>query len=100
MIEGVATAHHDISLAHRYEAVRTHVLRETTSVGRGGLIVLLRQGVAAWMASSSAASTANRPVTVPARSIASPLLSDEIQASFVQVMATMALAGKYAESYA
>lgn len=85
--------------ATRYEALRSHTLQATTAGGHEGLIVLLRQGVAAWMRARSLsiqrASTAGRAPR--AKVLRFP---DEMNASFVQVIASMALAGRYQEVHA
>jgi hypothetical protein len=55
-----------------------------------GLVVLRREGIAAWMARGSARSA---PVA-PDRDAAAPAGSDEIHAGVVRVLASMALAGR------
>lgn len=76
--------------ATAYEALRTHVLTGSTAGSHAGLVVLLRQGVAAWMARRSACSS---PAPAAART-ATPLVGDEIHAAIVRVLASMALAGQ------
>lgn len=76
--------------ATAYEALRTHVLTGSTAGNHAGLVVLLRQGVAAWMARRSACSS---PSSTAART-ATPLVGDEIHAAIVRVLASMALAGQ------
>ncbi|MGH8578015.1 MAG: hypothetical protein ACREXJ_14125, partial [Gammaproteobacteria bacterium] len=73
-----------------YEALRAHVLTGSTAGSHAGLVVLLRQGVAAWMARCSACSS---PAPAAAHT-ATPLVGDEIHAAIVRVLASMALAGQ------
>lgn len=73
--------------ATAYEALRAHVLTGSTA---GSHVVLLRQGVAAWMAHCSACSS---PAPTAAHT-ATPLVGDEIHAAIVRVLASMALAGQ------
>jgi len=76
--------------ATAYEALRAHVLTGSTAGSHAGLVVLLRQGVAAWMARCSACSS---PAPAAAHT-ATPLVGDEIHAAIVRVLASMALAGQ------
>ena len=73
-----------------YEALRSHVLAGANTASHAGLIVLLRQGVAAWMARRSActfpAPAAPRTTTL--------LVGEEIHAAIVRVWASMALAAQ------
>lgn len=73
-----------------YEALRTHVLTGATGGSHAGLIVLLRQGVAAWMARRSACPSSMPP---PARA-ATPFVGDELRTAIVRVLANVALAGQ------
>jgi hypothetical protein len=69
-----------------YEALRNHVL--TGAGSHAGLIVLLRQGVAAWMARRLAC-----PCPAPgAARTTTLLLGEEIDLALVRVLASMALA--------
>ena len=71
-----------------YEALRGHVLAGTGS--HAGLLVLLRQGVAAWMASRWACSD-----PAPAVARTSTLIKGEaMPAAMVRVLASMALAAQ------
>jgi hypothetical protein len=73
-----------------YEKLRTHVMTGSAAGGHSGLVVLLRQGVAAWMERRTACSA---PVQ-PAPSAAPINVSDEIHAGLVRVLASMAMAGR------
>lgn len=90
------------SPAAEYEELRGHVRAGSAFGGHLGLVLLLREGVAAWMARGSPSSgkvaqleqvesTANpeRPVGVVA-----PGVMDEIHAGLVRVLANIALAGR------
>jgi hypothetical protein len=73
-----------------YEALRAQVLTSSTAGSPTGLLVLLRQGVAAWIARRSACSS---PAPAAART-ATPLVGDEIHAAIVRVLASMVLDGQ------
>ena len=75
-----------------YEALRRRVLTGAVFGGAGGLVLLLRDGLAAWMARGAAGATAVEAAG-PARRGAAPIVSDEIHAAVVRVLASMALAG-------
>lgn len=75
-----------------YEELRCHMLEGSAAVGNHfGLVLLLRDGVVAWMRGVVAPSTAARPVASSQQP--RPPLSDEINASIVAVLANMALSG-------
>lgn len=70
-----------------YEALRRHVLAGASTAGDAGLVLLLRQGVAAWMARRLACAgpaAAARTSTV--------IAGQETHAGIVRVLASMALA--------
>jgi hypothetical protein len=75
-----------------YEALRRRVLTGSVCGAPGGLVLLLREGLAAWMARGAAGAT---PVEAggPERRGAAPIVSDEIHAAVVRVLANIALAG-------
>ena len=70
-----------------YEALRSHVLDGSSPASHAGLLVLLRQGVAAWMARRLAcacsAPAGHRPGTL--------LVGEQMHAALVPVLASMAL---------
>lgn len=76
--------------ATAYEALRAHVLTGSSAGSHAGLVVLLRQGVADWMAHRSACSTPGPP----AAHTSMPLAGNEIHTAVVHVLASMALAGQ------
>ena len=73
-----------------YEALRSHVLAGSSAASHAGLVVLLRQGVAAWMARRLACAG---PAPAAART-ATLLVGEEIHAAIVRVLASMALAAQ------
>ena len=75
-----------------YEELRRRVLAGGPFGGHVGLVLLLREGLAAWMARGAAGAT---PVEAggPERRAAAPIVSDEIHAAVVRVLASVALAG-------
>lgn len=72
-----------------YEALRCYVLGGASSAGDAALVVLLRQGVAAWMARRSACAG---PAAAPRTSTA--IAGQEIHAGIVRVLASMVLAAQ------
>lgn len=82
--------------AERYEVLRTHaVARRHASASRDGLVVLLRQGVAAWMVAWSRLPAPWTPPAPPAqterqRSSPSPL-PDDASPEVVRILAAMTL---------
>jgi hypothetical protein len=75
--------------AKAYEALRRHVLAGASTAGDAGLVVLLRQGVGAWMARRLACggpAAAVRTSTV--------IAGQGIHAGIVRVLASMALAAQ------
>ena len=76
--------------AERYEVLRAHAVAPHASASRDGLVVLLRQGVAAWM---DAWSRLPAPWTPPApteRQRPAPL-PDDTSPEVVRILAAMTL---------
>ena len=74
-----------------YEELRSHVLSGVPGNGTG-LVLLLREGLAAWIEGRAASCPASEPEKRP-RHKAVPVLSDEVHAGIVRVLASMVLAG-------
>lgn len=72
-----------------YEALRRHVLAGVNNAGDAALMVLLRQGVAGWMARRLAYAG---PAAAARRSTV--IAGQEIHAGIVRVLASMALAAQ------
>ena len=75
-----------------YEALRRRVLAGSVFGGPAGLVLFLREGLAAWMARGSAGAAAVEAAD-PERRGAAPLVADAIHAAVVRVLASMALGG-------
>jgi hypothetical protein len=75
-----------------YEELRRGVLVGASAGSHVGLALLLREGLAAWMARGVACAVPVVPVADLDRPVAAPIVSDEIHAGVVRVLATMALA--------
>ena len=71
-----------------YEQLRDHVLEGTTA-GVFGLIVLMREGVAAWLARAAPPSAITH---VKDPLFATPIVSDDIHADMICVLANIAMA--------
>lgn len=77
-----------------YEELRRRVLAGTALGGSFGLVVLLREGVVAWMGGLGSRSVSVDP-TASSDQRAAPLpVSNEIHAGIVRVLASMALSGR------
>ncbi len=76
--------------AARYERLRTYVRARHAPMSRDGLVVLLRQGVAAWMETWSRLATPPVPPVRTERQRSLPL-PDEASAEVVRILAAMAL---------
>lgn len=89
---GVPGAGGDAGVA--YEALRNHVLTGVPGNG-GGLVLLLREGLAAWLEGRSVCSPPSAPRATPSpnRHGAVRALATEVHASIVRVLANMILAG-------
>ena len=75
-----------------YEELRRRVLAGAPFGGPGGLVLLLRDGLAAWM-TRGATGAAPVEAASPARRGAAPLVSNEIHTAVVRVLVNMALGG-------
>lgn len=74
-----------------YEELRRRVLTGSAFGGPFGVVLLLREGLAAWMARGAAGAAPVAPAMHPGRWVAAPRASDEIHAAVVRVLASMAL---------
>ena len=82
------------TLVNAYEELRSHVLSGSPSGRHSELALLLRQGVAAWMAGRSPCAAPDQPAAAPQPLPAAPLVSNQLHADVVRVLANMALAGR------
>jgi len=80
----------DVSVAV-YEQLRLHLYAGGAAPGGPcGLIVLLRQGLAGWLAWRMTGAAASAPATAPQRAVRAPLAADDQHASLVHVLASLA----------
>ncbi len=77
-----------------YEELRSDMLADSVSGSHFGLILIIRQGIAAWMDRRAACSAPAKAVTVARGSEAAPLISNELHADMVRVLACMAMAAR------
>ncbi|HLQ23528.1 MAG TPA: hypothetical protein VK132_09990 [Gemmatimonadales bacterium] len=80
-------------LGAAYEELRRRVLTGSAFGGAGGLVLLLREGLAAWMARGAAGAAPGEPAVKLERCAALPRVSDGIHAAVVRVLASMILGG-------
>jgi len=73
-----------------YEGLRRHVLAGARTAGDGALVLLLRQGVAGWMARRVVCAGS----TLAAVRTSTVIGGQEIHAGIVRVLASMALAAQ------
>jgi len=93
-VSGPATVEvgHDLAVAG-YEDLRHHVVAGAVTGGHVGLILILREGIAGWLARRPSCVAASWPRTPPDRHGAR-VVGDAIQTDLVRVLASMALAGR------
>ncbi len=77
-----------------YEALRCHVLTGSTVVRPCGVILLLREGIVAWMARRAAGDAPSALRADRDRRAPAPIMIDACHAGIVRVLASMALAGR------
>ena len=78
-----------------YEELRSHVRAGSAFRSHLGLVLLLREGVAAWVARGSACSRVQvESLGSPERPALAPVVTDELHVGLVRVLANMALAGR------
>jgi hypothetical protein len=75
-----------------YEQLRGHVLAGRAVAGdAGALVLLVREGCAAWLERRTTAD-ASAPMAVGERCEGAPLAAEDVRASVVHVLASMAMA--------
>ena len=75
-----------------YEELRGFAVAGSAGGGRLGLVVLLREGLAAWVARRSMCTDAVAIAAPPPRRIVVPLVGDEVHSGVVRVLTSMVLA--------
>lgn len=85
-----ASGHSNPDHTTRYEALRAHVVERYAATSRDGLVVVVRQGVAAWMQAWSRLPAPPPRPTQAERQRSSPL-PDDASAEVVRILAAMAL---------
>jgi hypothetical protein len=88
-----AVGDEDASVA-RYEELRHGVLTGAPGGRHVGVLVLVREGLAAWLAQGSACAATVGPAAVPLGRPAALQVLSEVHASVVRVLANMALASR------
>lgn len=89
MNAGVATCDASISVA--YEQLRSRVLAGSTSGDQLGLVLMMREGTAAWMARRSTSTIRSEARVVGPEHRSTPLPLDDFHVAVVRVLASMAL---------
>ena len=87
-----ATPDGDGRLTTAYEQLRSDVLEGPTAGGHFGLVILLREGVAAWTVRSVAEPTTVTRVNAVDRPTVASSVSDDIRADMLAVLANMVMA--------
>jgi hypothetical protein len=75
-----------------YEEIRAHILVGSPGRQRFGLVVLLREGIAAWI--ERRATCWSPASATPDRAVRPPLLSEQLHAEIVRVLVSIALSGR------
>ena len=78
-----------------YEQLRAGVLGGSTAGRPAGLALVLREGLASWLARAAVGPAALKSAADPDRGAPAPPISDEVHAELVRVLAGMALAGRH-----
>lgn len=78
-------------LAIGYEQLRSGALEGRAASGHFGLVILLREGVAAWMTHASPQPTIDARATAKERPAAAPLIPDDLRADMARVLASMVM---------
>ncbi len=77
-----------------YEELRGRVLTGSTS-GHGGVLLLIREGIAGWITrGSSRPASYEPPVGPPPRAASTPPAFDDLRAGIVRGLASMVLASR------
>jgi hypothetical protein len=79
------------SFAIGYELLRSGALEDGAAGGHFGLVILLREGVAAWMTHAPSQPTTVVRVTAKDRPAAAALIADGLRADMVLVLASMVM---------
>jgi hypothetical protein len=87
-----ATAADGAEIAVRYEQLRNHAVSGIGGGDRFGLVILLREGVAAWMADASTQAAATTQRVAEGAPDPMPVVADELHADMVGVLANMVMA--------
>jgi hypothetical protein len=72
-----------------YEQLRSHMLAASPRGGQFGLVLLLREGVAAWMDRCAACSAPAAPSATPDRAVQAPLVSEQLHADIIRRLASI-----------
>jgi hypothetical protein len=80
--------------ARAYEELRDHILANSSGGQRYGLILLLREGVAAWLERRITVESTAANITQPHACASKSLLADPLQAELVSVLASIALSDR------
>ncbi len=75
-----------------YETLRRQVLESESCGGHVGLVLLLRQGMLAWMKGQATCATATKDKMRSSQKIAEPQPDRAVHTRMVQVLASMAIA--------
>lgn len=81
---------HSQDLVAAYERLRSGVLDAATTSGNYGLMLFLREGLAAWMAQATASNSAQARLE-PDRPITAFTIADEVHGAMVAVLANMTM---------
>ena len=93
MTASTSTPDGDDMFVAAYEALRRSVLGDAPFGGHVGLVLLLREGLTAWMAQAAPGAAPVEPTAPPERCAAAARVSDAIHAAVVHVLVSMALGG-------
>lgn len=87
----VAARPSECSFAKGYEKLRRGMLEGATEGGHFGLVILLREGVAAWVAHAKSSPPAALPATSEDRLSVMALIAGDVHADMARVLANMVM---------
>ena len=94
MIDPDAPASGEDGTVAAYEELRAHILVGSPDGRHFGLILLLREGIAAWIERRATCWNPASNSATRDRALPRPLLSEQLHAEIVRVLASIALNGR------
>ena len=95
MTSSLATSRTADESVAAYEELRGRVVSGSASGGHGGVLLLIREGIAGWITRGSSRAASYEPrVDPPPRAASTPPAFDDLRAGIVRGLASMVLASR------